>query len=93
MTKLEELSNPNSCMSRAREDELTFVLLERDPAAPAAIRAWAGERVRIGKNLACDAQITEALLVADLMDWRNKAALARDTQEMLQEGEGPELED
>jgi hypothetical protein len=58
--KREELSNPASCMSRARDDEMTFVLLARDPAAPYAILAWIKERIRLGKNKAGDAQLLEA---------------------------------
>ena len=34
MIKKKELSDPNSCMSKARDDEMTFVLLGRDAAAP-----------------------------------------------------------
>lgn len=61
MIKREELTNTNSCMSRARDDEMTFVLLGRDPAAPMAIRAWVSERIRIGKNTFGDPQIKEAI--------------------------------
>lgn len=64
MIKYDELTDPKSCMSRARNDEMTFVLLGRDRAAPAAIRAWVAERIRIGKNKFKDAQITEALKCA-----------------------------
>lgn len=60
MRKKDELSNPNSCMSKARDDEWTFVLLGRDMAACAAVRAWIGERLRLVKNLREDAQIIEA---------------------------------
>jgi len=60
MRKHEELTNPSSCMNRARDDEWTFVLLGRDAAAPAAVRAWIEERVRLGKNRRDDAQILEA---------------------------------
>ena len=67
MIKREELSNPQSCMSRAREDEMTFVLLGRDPAATVAIRAWIEERIRLGKNERNDAQITEARGCIDVM--------------------------
>lgn len=67
MRKREELTNPNSCMSRAQDDEMTFVLLGRDPAAPVAIKAWAHERVRIGKNVRDDGQILEALQCAATM--------------------------
>lgn len=67
MIKREELSNPASCMNRAADDEMTFVLLGRDAAAPVAIRAWIMERLRLGKNKAGDAQITEARECARLM--------------------------
>lgn len=60
MRKREELTNPNSCMSRAKDDEMTFVLLGRDRAAPTAVRAWIEERIRLGKNQRTDAQIIEA---------------------------------
>jgi hypothetical protein len=60
MRKREELVNPKSCMNRARDDEMTFVLLGRDKAAPAAVRAWIQERIRLGKNVATDPQIMEA---------------------------------
>ena len=68
MIKRDELNNPASCMSRARDDEMTFVLLGRDAAAPVAIRAWATERIRIGKNGPTDPQIGEALGVAQAME-------------------------
>lgn len=60
MRKRDELTNPASCMSRASDNEWTFVLLGRDVAAPAAVRAWIEERIRLGKNRRDDAQIAEA---------------------------------
>jgi hypothetical protein len=60
MRKRDELTDPRSCMSRAQEDEWTFVLLGRDCAAPAAVRAWIEERIRLGKNQRDDPQIVEA---------------------------------
>jgi hypothetical protein len=60
MRKRDELTDPASCMNRAREDEWTFVLLGRDPAAPAAVLAWIEERIRLGKNGPDDPQIVEA---------------------------------
>ena len=68
MIKLQELSDPNSCLNRAKDDELLFVLLARDPAAPWAIRAWIDERVRLGKNAPDDAQIEEAEQCARRME-------------------------
>jgi hypothetical protein len=58
--KRDELTDPKSCMSWAGNEEWTFVLLGRDRAAPAAIRAWIGERIRLGKNARTDPQIVEA---------------------------------
>lgn len=60
MRKRQELTDPNSCMSRAKDDEMTFVLLGRDLAATGAVRAWIKERIRLGKNEPGDPQIAEA---------------------------------
>lgn len=68
MIKSRELADPDSCMSKAREDEMTFVLLGRDKAAPVAIRAWIEERIRLGKNKLDDPQIIEALECAKIME-------------------------
>jgi hypothetical protein len=67
MRKQDELTNAASCINRAHPKEMVFVLLGRDPAAPAAIRAWADERVRLGKNKDDDPQIVEARACADTM--------------------------
>lgn len=67
MKKWEEQLVETSCLNRARFNELVFVLLGRDAAAPFAIRAWCAERIRLGKNAADDAQILEALSIADSM--------------------------
>lgn len=72
MVKLEELTNPKSCMSRAGDHEMTFVLLGRDAAAPAAIRAWIDERVALGKNMTSDEQILEAQHCADYMQQQRR---------------------
>lgn len=60
MRKRDELTNPESCMNRARDDEWTFVLLGRDVAATVAVRAWINERIRLEKNTRDDPQIKEA---------------------------------
>lgn len=72
MIKSEELTNPASCMSRARADEWTFVLLERDAATPATIRFWCEERIRLGKNQPADAQITEAYAAANAIEAKQR---------------------
>jgi hypothetical protein len=68
MRKKEELSKKHTCMQHAHEDEMVFVLLSRDAAAPIAIRAWVAERIRLCKNTHEDAQIVEALECAATME-------------------------
>lgn len=68
MRKLDELTNPGACMVRARDDEMTFVLLGRDVAAPVTIRAWIAERIRLGKNKPDDPQLLEAEQCARVME-------------------------
>ena len=40
MRKRDELSDPNSCLNKAADDEPVFVLRAHDASAPDAIRAW-----------------------------------------------------
>jgi hypothetical protein len=68
MMKCHEIADRNSCLSRARDDEWIFVLLGRDVAAPAAVRAWIAERIRLGKNRPDDVQIREAQQWIDLVE-------------------------
>jgi len=56
------------CYANAKDDEPMFVLLGRDKAAPAAVRFWALERIKTGKNRATDQQIVEARECADAME-------------------------
>lgn len=74
MRKKDEIADPNSCLNRAREDEWCFTLLGRDLAAPAAVRAWAYERIRLGKNTAADPQIAEAFAWIDAVEAEQAAA-------------------
>lgn len=60
MRKRNELTDPASCLNKAKDNEWLFVLLGRDVAAPYAVRAWIEERIRSGKNTRDDAQIREA---------------------------------
>lgn len=65
MNKAQHRRDPSSCWSKARENEVLFVLLGRDRAAPATIRYWVTQRLALGKNTADDPQIHDALLLAD----------------------------
>lgn len=64
MRKDQERENLTSCWNQAHDDESMFILLGRDASAPAAIRAWCADRIRTGKNLEGDWDITQALLTA-----------------------------
>lgn len=68
MRKVDELFKRGSCLNRAQDDEMVFVLLARDSCAPAAIRFWCGKRILDGKNRLTDPQIVEALACADRME-------------------------
>lgn len=68
MKKIDELTNPDSCMSRAKDDEETFVLLGRDLDTPDTIRYWCKKRIDRGKNTITDKQIVSALEQADRIE-------------------------
>jgi hypothetical protein len=68
MRKKDELSLEHTCMQHAHPEEMVFVLLGRDPAAPIAIRRWATERILLGKNGYYDTQIVEAMECAATME-------------------------
>jgi hypothetical protein len=70
--KRDELLDPKSCLRRGGDNELIFVMLSRDRAAPHAIHTWANERVRLGLNTDKDAQIIEARALADQMHLEGK---------------------
>lgn len=68
MIKRIELTDKNSCLNNANDNEMIFVLLARDPAAPIAIEAWIQERIRLGKNNPDDLQIINASECAYVME-------------------------
>ncbi len=68
MRKSEEMSDPNSCLNRAADNEMIFVLLAHDIASPETIRNWCGRRLLLGKNLPGDEQILEAWNCARTME-------------------------
>lgn len=69
MRKFDEVHHPESCWNKAGEHERLFILLGRDAAAPATIRYWARERIRLGLNKAGDAQLANAEIAAGQMDY------------------------
>jgi hypothetical protein len=79
MRKKNELSIQQSCLGSAHPDEMVFVLLSRDCAAPATIRAWVEERIRLGKNVRTDEQIVEALACAETMETEGRQWVTQPT--------------
>lgn len=61
MKKIDELSFPSSCLNKAKDDEFIFVLLERDRAAPYALKQWVEQRIKMGLNKEEDGEILETL--------------------------------
>ena len=60
MIKSEELSNPNSCLNKAKDDEILFVVLDRDLSFADTIRYWIGKRIELGLNQPGDSKLVEA---------------------------------
>lgn len=60
MRKRDELSNTSSCLNKAGDDELLFVLLGRDASSIDAVNAWIESRIRRGKNKPDDPKIISA---------------------------------
>ena len=60
MRKEEELNNPTSCLNRAADNEMLFVLMGKDLATPETIRFWCKKRIELGKNKVDDEQIINA---------------------------------
>lgn len=76
MIKRDELSNADSCINRAEDNEPVFVLLARDASTPDLVRQWALGRMseiqRGYKPISDMDMVTEALRFAFTMEaWRN----------------------
>lgn len=87
MRKKDELSKEHTCMRHAHPEEMVFVLLGRDAAAPVAIRSWVAERLRLGKNVETDEQIVEALACAQTMETEGRQWVGAATHYPLGMGE------
>lgn len=71
MIKHREMYDPNSCLSKAKDDEPLFVLMGRDASTLVAITAWINHRIDTGKNKPDDEQILEALdVVKSMLSYR-----------------------
>lgn len=78
MIKRDELTDPNSCTNRAREDEALFVLRGHDVTSAATVQHWINRRIEIGKNKWEDQQIAGAdELTITLINQSSDPVLAR----------------
>lgn len=70
MTKREELSNPESCLNKAADDEPIFVLRAKDMLSPLAIEAWAeaAEDYGVPKDKIAEARA----LAARMSEWPDR---------------------
>jgi len=69
MLKKDEVSNPNSCLGKAADDEPIFVLRAKDICASGVVRIWAQR----AKDIHSEKKIKEALEFANIMeDYRYK---------------------
>lgn len=77
MLKAELLMNPDSCLSKAADDEPLFVIRAKDACGAATVRAWVAmstEHHEIEKR-------NEALKVAnDMQAWRQRNAPAEEEE-------------
>ncbi len=85
MKKIHELNNLDSCLNRAHDGEMIFVLLGRDVAAPTTICHWVEKRIEAGKNILSDPQIQEALKCADEMQEYQKMEEKRHSTRRVKE--------
>jgi len=71
------------CLAKAEADEPMFILLARDPAAPAILRAWAADRLELADTGKLDDQAEHAAAarrIADAMElWREENPGKRQT--------------
>ena len=75
MKKIDELDNKQSCLNRAHDQEIVFVLLSRDKCAPTTIRYWCAARLSEKKNKVTDPEIQEAYKIADQMELQHSEFL------------------
>lgn len=74
MIKTKELSDPTSCLNKAKDEHLLFVMNgDTDESAPGSVRDWVRRRISSGKNKITDAKIVEALAWADTAEAKQAA--------------------
>ena len=62
MRKCDEISDPKSCLNKAADDEVVFVLRAQDALAPGIVRRWAAELERVWRVVSPDGLTLEQYL-------------------------------
>lgn len=65
MLKRHEISDPNSCLNKAKDNQMVFVLTENDKAMEETIEFWINKRIELGLNELGDTKMVTAQNVAD----------------------------
>ena len=73
MNKRQMLNDPQSCLNKAGDDEIIFVLREKDLTTAGAIRDWVKRRTTgvLPLNKMTDPKILEALSIAGEIEWNH----------------------
>lgn len=81
MIKREELSNPNSCLNKAEDDEILFVFRDKDLTFADVVRYWIGKRIQYGLNKPGDAKLVEAEETAQRVQRKQQEKLEREREQ------------
>ena len=74
MTRMDELTDPTSCINKAENDEPVFVLRAKDPLAAATVDHWAN--LATGTGVHEDWKIKDAReLAKEMRRWRTNKKL------------------
>ncbi len=69
MRKRDEISEPNSCLNRADDDEPLFVLRAKDVIAPTIVRLWAATADGVHER---ERRMEAIALAQHMEDWRSR---------------------
>lgn len=75
MLKADEITDPNSCLNKATDDEPVFVLRAHDPLADAIVERWIDACEFVGIHLD---KLDDARALAESMrEWREEQRIKR----------------
>lgn len=70
-TRVQMLTDQNSCLMKAAEDEPLFVLRARDPLAAECVRYWANRAISTGSHEP-DKGMSAHTIADAMLEWRRK---------------------